>query len=191
MSNTTDPTTAVLQVLRADQSLYSRTTRETIGDGEQGTYQTLSRMAAEAKRASTSGVVLAVASAIVGQQANRDNMAGLLGLDLFLRQAVKFKQDTLGAEVLVQPEALLQEIGLNGSTACGCDDLATLGASIVRAMGHKPFFVIYRNHASSEWKRVAYAVSVEGSRPIPFDPEERVKPGRWSATPGRREVVEA
>jgi transglutaminase-like putative cysteine protease len=186
-----DPTPAIRRVLSADPALYAKTTREMFPDGDAGNMHTVARMAATAKAASTTGIVRAVASAIVGQQPNRDHVAALCGLDQFLRSSIRFKADTLGAEVLVNPEALLHEIGMNGSTACDCDDVATLAAAIIRAMGHQPHFVLYRKRPGGTFTHVAYAASVRGSRPIPFDPQEGVKPGTWTAPENLREIVEA
>lgn len=171
---------AVRNVLTADPTIYARSERRVLADGVRGTDQTLSIMRDVAEHASKLGLVVAVASAIVAQSANRDVFAAMLSLDRWLRETVKFKADTLGAEVLRHPLQLLSEIKSNGVTACDCDEVATMAAAIIRAMGHQPYFVVYRREAGGPFVHVAYAVSINGSAPIPFDPQERVKPGQWT-----------
>ncbi len=187
-----DSTPKILRLIRSDQNVYGQVRKAPLPDGEAGTDHTIERMRAAVGRSRTSQMVHQVAAAIAGDQPNRDKPAQLLALDTFLRRTVHFKPDTLGAEVLRDPEQLLHEIGVNGTTGADCDDVATLGASIVQSLGMRPYFVVCAKRPGGPWIHVHYAAQPSsGSRLIPFDPQERVRPGDWTTTEDKRRIYPA
>lgn len=182
----------ILRLLRSDQHHYQSVRSAPLQPGLDGIEQTIRRMQAVVARAKTSQMVQQVATAIVGSQPNRNVPAQLLALDQFLRACVRFKPDTLGAEVLRAPDQLLHEIGVNGITGADCDDVAVLGASIAQSLGRRPYFVVCSKRVGGPWIHVHYAVqAVTGAKPIPFDPQERMRPGEWTTPPDRRRVYPA
>lgn len=140
-------------------------------------------------RSAWSGFVVAAASAIAASVPNRDKMGQLLALDRFMRDCVHFRGDPVGLEMLRSPSTLLAEIAVSphGRTSGDCDEVAMLFGSIVRALGMRPLLVIVARTADRPFHHVHPAVEVVPGGVIPFDPQERVKPGTW--TPAAKRLV--
>lgn len=177
---------AVIKQLNTDQRGHAATLNMELGQGDTATKQTIAAMRAIVHDAAGSPLVHQAASTIAAKAPNRDKWAQLLGLDAFLRECVHFKPDTLGREVLRHPAQLLREIAANGVASCDCDDVAMLGASIVRVLGMRPAFITVGGSPDAGYSHVHYAAlwPMPTTRLIPFDPQERIQPGTW--TPAAR-----
>jgi hypothetical protein len=60
----------------------------------------------------------------------------------YLRAHVSFVPDPVGVELIRTPQAMLRTIQQRGFVAGDCDDLATFGAALLRAMGREPVLVV-------------------------------------------------
>lgn len=168
--------------------LYGRVLRIPIGVGDESVARTIAAMKAIIDDAAWKPPVQQVAATLVANATNRAPLAQLAGLDAWIRDVVNFKRDTLGEEVLRHPTQLIHEITVNGRTACDCDDVAMLGASVIRAMGYRPFLRVVGRDAAGPFTHVHFGalVPLNGSpRLVPMDPQERIPMG--TATPGARE----
>ncbi len=166
-------------------------------EGEKGTSEFLAMMAALVKTSNLRDIVQKVAAAI-----SRDSHAAgtlpLYGVYSFLRRFVVFKSDPIGTDQVTAPDTLLTRIANDGKAEGDCDDVATLGASLIYAMGHTPVFLVMgkpgdidRATGKVKLKHVFYGAIIRGII-IPFDPQEEVRPGAWPAprSIGRMEVYE-
>jgi hypothetical protein len=182
----------VLAQLRAPQDQHGATLRLPVGAGDDQIANTIAAMRAIVHHATGDPIVLRAGQAIAASVRNRDGIGALVAVDEFLRKTINFKPDTFGDEVLRTPMQLLTEIrdAPNGKTAADCDDVAMLGASLVNVLGRKAAFVTCSRAPGMSPCHVHYAVVVGNTVPhlIPFDPQERVKPGDWTAPEDCREV---
>lgn len=164
--------------------------------GEAGISEMLAVMAGLVKTANLRGIVDRIAGAI-----SRDAAASggdqLVGVYDFLRRHIVFKTDPWGTDQVTAPDTMLTRIAAAGRTSGDCDDVATLGAALVRALGHQPVFLVMGRpelrDAAGRVKlvHVFYGARVNGAI-IPFDPQERIPPGQYppAHTIGRLEVYE-
>ena len=60
----------------------------------------------------------------------------------YLRAHVRFVPDPPAVELTRTPQAMLRTIQKRGFVAGDCDDLATFGAALLRAMGREPVLVV-------------------------------------------------
>jgi hypothetical protein len=60
----------------------------------------------------------------------------------YLRAHVRFVPDPAGVELIRTPQAILRTIQKRGFATGDCDDLATFGAALLRAMGREPVLVV-------------------------------------------------
>jgi hypothetical protein len=189
---TTRPVTdAVLRQLRGDQKPYTAPLSLRIPEGEAGTLATLEAMSAVVDDAQRSPLVVQVAATIAASAPNRDYAAQLLALDQLCRDVFIFKPDSWGYEDIRHPDQLITEIRNNGRTACDCDDVSTFGASIIRALGRKPFFCACRRYVDGPFVHVHFGVSIANGQMIPLDPQERIPAGQWTCRPELRLIVPA
>ena len=166
-------------------------------DGEAGISEMLATMAGLVKTANLRGIVDRVAGGI-----SRDSIVAginpLVGVYEFLRRHIVFKTDPWGTDQVAAPDTLLTRIAQAGHTSGDCDDVATLGASLVRALGYQPVFLVMgrpeitdRMTGKVKLIHVFYGARVRGTI-IPFDPQERIPPGQLPPkhTIGRLETYE-
>lgn len=101
----------------------------------------------------------------------------------WLRRHVVFRRDPHGTELVRTPELLLERVERDGQASCDCDCTATLGATLLAAMGVEPAFCLTGHLAIMghvPLRHVFYgAVAANGLDVIPYDPQEGVPPGRW------------
>lgn len=86
---------------------------------------------------------------------------------------VRFLEDPRGIESVRHPDHMIREILQAGSTAGDCDDMATLGAAILRALGFQPCFIVVSARASGEFHHVFFGARVDGEL-ITLDPQQRI-----------------
>lgn len=171
---------------------YADSLRLTITDGDAGVYDTLQVMRAAVEDAVEDGAMVApVAAAIMatvdrrthqlaggGEHDPTRDTRGLVALYRWLRDHIVFKRDAWGLEHVRHPDQLLAEISAHGRTAADCDDVAVLGAALVRAIGLRPAFVLASRHERGRWEHVFFA-ACRGKSVFPLDPQEATPPGRW------------
>jgi hypothetical protein len=122
-----------------------RTTLEAIPAGDAGTDTTLRRMAAMVRRDALNSTVRGVALGIVRRcpdQGAGATACQLRALRKFLVRHVRFVRDPVHAELVHAPRILAQQLVATGSTSGDCDDVATLGAALGRAVGFDARFVV-------------------------------------------------
>lgn len=165
--------------------------------GERGTSEFLAMMAALVKTSGLRGIVARVAAAIAAD-ARAQGRSPVSGVYNFLRAKIDFKPDPVGTDLVTAPDTMLQRIAENGKTAGDCDDVATLGASLLRALKFDPVFIVIGKPGDLDpdtgrlkLKHVFYGARVRGSI-VPFDPQERIPPGVWPPkwAIGRLEIYE-
>lgn len=144
-------------------------------DGDAGIDSTLTIMKAMVDDAiEAGGPVLRLATAIAADTADaRSDELKLIAIHRYLVSHVRFMKDTLGQEHLRHPDQLALELLETGATAGDCDDVATLGAALLRAMGIQPAFIVVSIKPSGEFQHVLFA-AVLGEKLIPMDPQERM-----------------
>jgi len=109
--------------------------------GDTGTYWTLRMMGAIARRASHDSSVRRAAGRIVGGLP-ADPRGRIEAIRRYLSDHVKYVLDPDGIEYVQQPARLVAEIDVHKETHGDCDDVATLGAALGKAIGMRARFVI-------------------------------------------------
>jgi hypothetical protein len=109
----------------------------------------------------------------------------------FVRERVVFQKDPTGMERVRNPIKMLGEIGANGRAFGDCDDLATLAASIVFAMKLAPAFIVMGRYTGGRFEHVYWGVLDGRGGVVPFDPQQRTAPGRFTPGAARQEIVAA
>jgi hypothetical protein len=159
-----------------------------LSPGERGISETLAAMSAVVHQASkTSSLIDRTAAALAARIGPGESRGALLRvLYGFLADHLTYKDDPIGTEKLRHPDQLLAEIAKGGRTAADCDDVATLGASLAAAMGFRPVFLVTgrpgdidRSTGRIKLSHVFYGIDAGRAGTIPFDPQEKIPPGKW------------
>lgn len=167
---------------------YGDTLEIELAPGELGIATTIEAMRAVAiEAASYSPIVQRIASTIVADAPRRNTKAQLEGLWTFLRAGIHFRHDTWRREHLRTPDQLLLEIAQAGRTSADCDDVATLGASLLLAMGYQALFIIVSRRADRTPQHVFFGAIIKGQH-VPLDPQEGYPVGVWPKAT-RRDVI--
>jgi len=104
-----------------------------------------------------------------------------------IRHRVIFSRDPIGVELPRSPDQLAATI-LDGYEALGdCDCVAGLGASMLRLLGERPALIVMGRRAGRPYEHIYYGAVGPDGRVIPFDPQERVEPGREVPAVRRKE----
>lgn len=152
-------------------SIYGHNLQLTLPDGDAGVTQTLWAMKACADDAVESGgPVLRIAQRIAAQ-AGRKASDQLRAVYDWFRDHVVFKRDALALEHVRHPDQLALEVEVDGTTAGDCDDVATLGAALVRALGIRPALVLASVKPNGAFHHVLFAAEL-GGRWVYLDPQE-------------------
>jgi hypothetical protein len=160
-----------------------------LGPGDIGTAQTIGAMIGLIQACDATGHVAALAQIIREEaaalvtspnSATRTRDAEIRALWEFLRRSVWFEADPRGTELCRSPDRLIDDIARTGRTNADCDDLATLGAALARAMGYRVALVTCaRQPAPAEFEHVLFAIIDIDDRLIPIDSQEASGPGLW------------
>lgn len=156
--------------------------------GEAGTDETIAVMTAVAHDAAeNSRRVQDLARRIIDD--NDTEWLRIKDLYTFLRDRFVFEPDRPGVEEIRKPDSLLRVIEETGEVRADCDDRATLGAAILRAMKLPAFFIVMSRSQTRGYHHVYYgsALSVLPDRVIPCDPQAATPCGDW--TPAARQKV--
>lgn len=142
-------------------------------DGNAGTMGTLWVMAACVDDAIESGGPVVRLATRIAAQAGRGIMAQLRAVYDYLAKSITFKRDPVALEHVRHPDQLAIELEQHGHTAGDCDDVATLGAALLRGMGIKPALVVVSAKPNRTFHHVLFA-AWHGRRWVYLDPQERM-----------------
>lgn len=147
--------------------------------GDEGVDRTIAAMIALAHEGATDPLVRSYAAAIQAHGPGR-----VYELYDWLRRRFAFRRDIRGVEHVREPRVLLMQAPrMQGD----CDDLATLAAALLLAMGERPVFIVMARRAGGNFEHVFYGI-IRDRKVIPFDPQERIPPGHWHERIGRLKV---
>lgn len=146
-------------------------------DPDRAVAQTIGAMWALVDASDETQRVHRVATIIAASCPQKDFAAQLRAVFWWLKERVRFKRDTFGLEHVRDPDQLLFEIERHGITAADCDDMSTLGAAIVRALGFQPLLITTARRPGP-FEHVFFGAVLNGWD-IPLDPQERPLPGIW------------
>lgn len=138
------------------------------------TDRTAAAMVAVIHSTERTGWVRTLAGKILHGRAPADGLGVVYG---FLRTHMDFGRDPENVELVRHPDQLIAEFERTGRMHGDCDDLACLGAALVRALGYPAALIVAGRQADGPFEHVYYGAAVNG-RLIPFDPQERVPPGQ-------------
>lgn len=157
------------------------------GTPDQVTDQTIEIMRAGIIDTDRTQVVHRLATAIAAAAPNRDFRAQLLGVYNYLAHNINFKRDTHGREHLRHPDQLVLEIANSpdGKTSADCDDVAMLGAALVRHLGMQPILYVMAPGQVGNFEHVYFGAQLNG-HDIPMDPQERTPFGNHTPPMGAR-----
>lgn len=147
--------------------------RATLSPGDAGTDETLAGMAAVVTHAVESP---AVRNIVAKLRITGPNMAVPIVFG-FLKRYTRFKRDPWGKELVRHPDELLGDIQRQGFAACDCDEVAVLGATILKAAGERPVFVVMARQPASDFEHVYFGVETANGY-TPLDPQECDRPGK-------------
>lgn len=162
--------------------------RFTLATGERGTDQTIAAMTATAHDAAENSQNVLELAARIREQEETDWLR-IKALYNFLAERVEFFPDRPGVEEIRHPEAMLRAIERSGTVAADCDDRATLGVAVLRAMRLPAFFVVMAREPLRGFHHVYYAAAVTELPTvlIPCDPQAGTPCGAW--TPDARRKI--
>lgn len=99
----------------------------------------------------------------------------------WLRGVVRFRLDPRGVEYLRTPDEMIAAIIRDDEVSADCDDVASLGASLLAAGGVRPVFLLASYEPEGEWDHVffgsARSADVSLHTIVPLDPQERIPVG--------------
>ncbi len=160
-------------------NLYGTTLQLPLSDSaDKATDQTIAAMIAFVHNSDRTQLVHRLATFLASRAPRRDYLAQLRQVYDFIVEHVQFKRDTAGVGDHVRhPDQLISEISEFGMTAADCDDVATLGAALVRAMGFPAIITVVSPAAVGPFVHVYFGAEYNGMR-VAMDPQERIPFGQ-------------
>lgn len=169
-------------------------------EGDAGIRATLAAMIAAADDAAKDERVKHVARLLAAEPASyRGSPRFLDRVYTWLRDFRHYQPDPKGVELIRDPIASMEAMQLGKNPGIDCDDLAVLAASIILASGrYEPVYIVVSRTPKEEGGRfhhVFYGVMRDRFKPaskdntVPFDPQEGISAGEWSAKVERVGVV--
>lgn len=123
-----------------------RVSHFTVPTGDPGVLAVLHRMRQLVNAATGDPVVRAVASRIAIAHGSKYGYPQARGIRDYIDTRCVFLRDPRDRELLHTPRLLLEMIARDGYAACDCDDVATLGAALGKAVGLRARFVVVGFH---------------------------------------------
>jgi transglutaminase-like putative cysteine protease len=157
---------------------YAHNLRLSLPDGDAGVASTLWVMAACVDDAVESGGPVVRAATAIAAHAGRKIADQVRAVYDWLRKHLVFKRDSVALEHVRHPDQLALEIAADGVTSGDCDDVATLGAALLRAIGVRPALVLASVKPNGSFHHVLFAAEL-GGRWVHLDPQE----GYFDAAP--------
>jgi hypothetical protein len=152
--------------------------------GEEGVDATIAGMVAVIDDASRSSMVRTVATNVMGSPPDA------MRLYEFISRRVRFVADPPSIEELQHPEELLSQMTETGQARGDCDCLSMLACAMLRAVKMNPALIVVGPDPSGPFLHVLYGV-IDGDSIVPFDPQERVRPGELHPLAKRVKVYQA
>ncbi|MFN0133181.1 MAG: transglutaminase-like domain-containing protein [Phycisphaerales bacterium] len=144
--------------------------------GDAGTDATVAAMIAVAREAKSARLVQQLARFLTGT-AVRDEWDNLFE---WCRQHITFQRDPTKVELIRHPDRIIAAV-LAGEgrrrALADCDDMATLGASVLLALGHRPVIVVMGRRANRPYEHVYFGAVKSDGTCYPMDPQEVQEPG--------------
>lgn len=165
---------------------YGDTLNFEVAGGDPGLEQKIAALRAIIHSTDDTQDVHQVARQLAAQSPRKNRLAqAKIVYDLLSdRSRVTYKDDTRAAENFVHPDQLLAELAAGQKIAIDCDDVAVLGASLIRAMGHEAWLIVSRATPNvGPWAHIFYGLSHRGYV-VPCDPQERHPMGTVSPRAG-------
>lgn len=134
----------------------------------------IDRMVEYVKHYSGEPEIIQFARLLVQGCAPKDKRCEAQKIYNWLLQATRFVNDPVEKEVLATPLRMLKDVQRNGVTSGDCDELATLLAALLGAIGHRPRFAFGKIDAT--WEHVWVQDSL--GEYVDFDLAERLPMGR-------------
>lgn len=150
---------------------YAHNLQLTLPEGDEGVISTLWVMRACADDAVESGGPVVRLATRIAAAAGRRAADQVKAVYQWLRDHVVFKRDAIALEHVRHPDQLALEAEADGTTAGDCDDIATLGAALIRALGIRPALVLASVRPSGAFHHVLFAAEL-GGRWVYLDPQE-------------------
>ncbi len=169
--------------------LYGQTLKFELADGDKGTLQTLAVMWATIDDAAKSPIVDRLARELERGTDTEDEYCR--AVYAWLVQRVPFKRDPWMLEYVRHPEQLIADAAGGRLDGADCDDVATLGASLLAARGVDPVLIVVGRRPQAPYEHVFFGrLASINRRPtvVTMDPQERIPIGQWPTGIARRAV---
>jgi len=158
--------------------LYGHQLRFELAQGDAGVMQTLAAMWAVIDDAARSPIVQRVAAGL------RQSGNQLQAVYDWIVDHVEFARDPWHIEHLRHPEQLIVEAAQEGVARGDCDDVAMLGASLLRWLEFEPVLIVVGRFVDRPYEHVFFGeyLGFDGSGRrlvIAMDPQQRVPIGQW------------
>jgi len=159
--------------IHAGQPPFDAHLRITLPKGDDGVFATLWAMKAFVDDAVERSPALAKLAGMIGQHC-KSKMGRAHAVYEFMKRNVKFVRDPAGLEHVRHPDQLLEEISRRGQTTGDCDDVATLGAALLKKLGLQACFIVAGRRRGGRFEHVLYGVRDRSGRFYPIDSQHRV-----------------
>ena len=143
-----------------------------IGNGAQGTRNTLRVMSSLVRETRIEPLIRSLAVSLTSDAGNKQYMQEVDALFCFVRDRIRYVMDTNGVERVENPLTLLQ------TRAGDCDDKCTLLAALLESIGHPCRFCAVGYNAPGQYEHV-YLETLVGRKWVALDPTEDVNVG-WA-----------
>jgi hypothetical protein len=141
--------------------------------GDAGVFGTLWAMKAFVDDAVERSPLLAAVARELGQHC-KTKMQRAHAVYEFLKDNVRFAKDPAGLEHVRHPDQLLHEIDRCGHASGDCDDVATLGAAMLKKLGLSPVFIVVGRRRGGRFEHVLYGVRNANGKFFPIDSQHRM-----------------
>lgn len=162
------------------------------GTADDKTAQTIAAMRAFVHDTDRTGVVNQWAVRLAASCPQKNYLCQMRRIYDTLKLNIRFKADAFGVEHLRHPDILVAEITRNTNAmihcSADCDDVAMLGAALLRAMGFRAAFITTATMPGAPFSHVYYGAQLPGGDFVPQDPQERIPFGHESPRAVRRAV---
>lgn len=148
--------------------------RRAIPDDERGITFEISRMVTYVRHYNSEPGIVQLARAIVEKCPPKDQSCESRAIFEWLLSRTRFVLDPTRKEVIATPVKMLRDILHTGMVSGDCDELATLLATFLSAIGHKARFVFGARDMG--WQHVWVQDLIAG-KDVDFDLAERLAPG--------------
>ena len=148
----------------------TRTDFSTVGYGDVGVTQSLALMSSLVDRALDSPVVVYAARQLAVRAGVRRQYAQAVAIRNFLSMAWRFVDDPTDRDLFVDPAESLKQYQAIGYMAGDCDEAATLGAALGRAVGmHAQFTVYWFENSTPPGQHVFAVLLTDDGRAVNLD----------------------